>query len=323
MANVAGSKEQYFMKEYKALHKALEGEVSAYNGKITSLNSQYGYGVYLSERASDGVSIITNGGGGYGPLWGEFAIKGIADAVVYGELESAPNAYTIYEMGKKMDRGQGVLLLTNNYMGDYLNNDMALELLKNDGIDARAIYVTDDVCSSSKENRKNRGGLIGIIQLCKIASGAAADGKSLEQVYNITSRAMSKTASVSMLIHSESVEVGNGFSGEDPVKVLPYESVEQYASLAFDVLLPEIDYNESDSLYITVNRTRKVSVEEGFIIYNAMILEAKKRGMQMAGGVTDCYLDVYDRYGCILNLLAVSKEIKPYMVPVQGYRFIV
>ena len=79
------------------------------------------------------VAVIISGGGADGPLLPGFVGEGLADACVIGAPNTAPNAYALYEAGKALGKEKGLLLLYNNFAGDYLNNDMAAEMLGLEG----------------------------------------------------------------------------------------------------------------------------------------------------------------------------------------------
>ena len=95
-----------------------------------------GPGAALAKRVPtpDRVAVIISGGGSNGPFIPGFVGEGLADCAVVGPPYTAPSAYAIYEAGLKLGREKGALLLYNNFMGDYLNNDMAAELLRLEGV---------------------------------------------------------------------------------------------------------------------------------------------------------------------------------------------
>ena len=79
------------------------------------------------EPTLDRVQIIISGGGSNGPFIPGFVGEDMADAAVVGPPYTAPSAYALYEAGKLLGREKGVLLLYNNFMGDYLNDDLVRE----------------------------------------------------------------------------------------------------------------------------------------------------------------------------------------------------
>ena len=125
-------------------------------------------------------AIIISGGGGNGPLFPGYVGEGLADAAVIGAPFAAPNAYTIYETGKALRPEKGVLLLYNNFAGDFLNNDMAAEFLQMDGIPVESVISNDDIASAVGEERSARGGRCGIAFLIKMAANCAKRDMSLQ-----------------------------------------------------------------------------------------------------------------------------------------------
>lgn len=233
-----------------ALNEALNGIKRACPGKYTRLETEYGYGLYRNNISSNRVRIIVDGGGGYGHMWSAFAEEGLADAMVHGNFDSAPNAYVLYEMAKNIDCGKGILFLTNHYMGDYLNNDMAVELLAHDNINAAMCCISDDILSCEGEIAENRGGLHGIGQVCKICAGAAREGYNLEQLSKLASKSNSRVRSVSLNVREGKLFFGEGFSGEPAVKEKVFESVDQMFSDAVDILLSELGLWKDCPMYL-------------------------------------------------------------------------
>lgn len=313
-----------FNSEETALREALEGILSAEPGKYGRLDTKYGCGLFLKGLPDDRVRIIVDGGGGYGPMWAGFAQQGLADAMVQGEFNCAPNAYVLYEMAKTIDAGKGVLFLCNHFMGDYLNNDMALELLAHEGIQAKACYVSDDICSCIGEEKEARGGLHGIAQLAKLGFSGAAEGMSLEEVFRLVQKGNDRLRSITMKVNEEGeIQVGPGFSGEPPVEKVRFESADQLVSLALDRLLAELEVYGANQVYLCVNRLRRMCFTEGFVVLHAAKRYLQKRGIALCGSSVGTYFDVFDSNGCMLSLLAVDEEMKACLGSVSGYDFTV
>ena len=125
-------------------------------------------------------SVIISGGAGNGPLFPGYVGEGLADAASIGGPYSAPNAYAIYEAAKQLGSKKGVLLLYNNFAGDYLNNDMAQELLEQEGIQVETVISNDDIATALGEPRAERNGRCGIALLIKLAAAYAKAGMELK-----------------------------------------------------------------------------------------------------------------------------------------------
>lgn len=306
-----------------AHEEAIKGLMTANPGKYSRLSTEYGYGIYQNDMPGKRVRIIINGGGGYGPMWLGFADKGLADAMVHGNFDSAPNAYVLYEMAKTIEDGCGILFLTNNFMGDYLNNDLALELLDRDGIQGKACYVSDDILSCMGETKEARGGLHGIAQICKIASEAANRGLNLNEIYRLVEKANNRLRSVTVNIRDGNIMFGEGFSGEPAVRTAKFHSANQAMEEAFNILFGEMKKWEKDNFYISLNTHCDVGYTETLVLLNAAQQELRKRKIYLLESAAGTYFDVFEGKGFMLGLLACDDELKQYLHPVNGYGFVV
>ena len=166
----------------RALDESMKGIFAAQPDEFVRLPGEYSYTLYRKRLKRDRVQIVISGGGGAGPLFPGFVADGLADAISHGDFGCAPNAYSLYEVGKAIHQGKGILYMTNNFAGDFLNNDMAQELLVTEGIPAKVAYASDDIFSAQGEPKEKRGGLSGIGLMMKAASGAADRGMGLDEV---------------------------------------------------------------------------------------------------------------------------------------------
>lgn len=309
--------------EENAHKEAILGMMFARPEKYRQLQTDYGYGLYLADLQQRRVRIIINGGGGYGPMWPGFADEGLADAMVHGDFNCAPNAYVLYEMARKIECGCGVLFLANHFMGDYLNNEMAVELLAHDGISAKACYVSDDILSCAGEKKESRGGLHGIAQACKAVAATVKEGASLGEAYALAEKVNQRLRSVSANIHGRKLLFGQGFSGEPATVIKKYENAGQLVREACDILLQETEEWREDAYYISVNSNSSVGYTESFVLLHTVSEELKSRGLWVQGGAVGTYFDVFEGSGCMISLLACDRELQKFIRPVAGYGFVV
>lgn len=305
----------------KMFAHAMRGFVDSHNDKICCLHSEYGFGVYKRRILDDAVRIIVNGGGGYGPMWLGLLGEGLPDATISGYLNAAPNAYIIYEMGKKIAGREGVLFITNNFMGDYLNNDMAVELLAHEGIPAKAIYATDDIYSSDNTSLQERTGLIGVGQICKIAVAAASSGMNLDEVYQLCLVSNKRIRSLSMLFQGEKILLGKGIAGEPEKEVITCNSRKEIACCMIRRLLEDYGENNYSSVYISLSVNREISYVESYswLFYLREALAGE--GIGILGSACGTYLDVYGGRGMMVSLVFGNEEINPYLKTVSGNGF--
>lgn len=307
-----------------ALDEMLKGLLQAQPGEYERIENEYSYALVRKNRKPGKVGIMVNGGGGWGPLFPGMTGEGLADAMVHGDFNCAPNAWLIYETAKQIHEGKGIFILTNNYSGDYLNNDMAQELLSREGIPSYVCYVSDNVCSAKGEGKEKRGGMTGIGLLLKIAAAVAGQGAELEEITEIAEKANERLRTITVCCREEEniVEYGNGFSGEPPVRRKKFSSADDTASNILDFLLPELeDYKADNKFHIMVNRMKKMSYLEGYVMANSLNRELARRGYKAGSCAVGGYFDAFETNGCIVSVMAYDHQLEPYMKPVKGYDF--
>ena len=107
-------------------------------------------------------------------------------------------------------------------MGDYLNNDMAEELLRLEGHRAIQIPVHDDMGMALGESRENRGGRSGSALITRIAGSASRAGLSLDDLARVLNKANDRMATLCVSVDTETntVTFGKGFSDEPGFKTM-------------------------------------------------------------------------------------------------------
>ncbi|MEM1483799.1 dihydroxyacetone kinase subunit DhaK [Oscillospiraceae bacterium PP1C4] len=314
---------EIFNQKTTAFKELISGILSAQPDDFVEIENLYSYTLHKKRIMDDRVQIVISGGGGYGALFPGFVGEGLADAVCQGDFDCAPNAYALYEVAKAVHRKKGILFLANHFTGDFLNNDMAQELLEGDNICSKACYVSDDLFSSRGEPKEKRGGLCGIALLIKIAASAADRGLGLEEVYRIVQKANDRLRSVTVCLNQQKrqMEFGPGFSGEAPAVVMSYQSADDLVQNALVFLLSELEEYPDSPLYFTINRMAGMSYLEGYIILQSVKSQLEASGHVVNGCSVGSYFNAFDSNGCIISVLAADDEIAQYIRPVSGYDF--
>ena len=130
------------------VEEMMEGFIAAYHHmyyKHPEVNS-----VISRCRRKNKVSLIIGGGSGHEPMFSGFVGAGLADAACCGNIFASPDPKNIYETGKSIDEGKGILFVYGCYAGDNLNFDMGEEFLNAKGIKTAHVRVQDDVASAPK-----------------------------------------------------------------------------------------------------------------------------------------------------------------------------
>lgn len=307
-----------------ALDEMIKGILLAQPQEFERIDNEYSYALIRKKRVADRVRIMVNGGGGWGPMFPGFVGEGLADAMVHGDFNCAPNAWLIYETAYRIHTGKGVFILANNYSGDYLNNDMARELLERKKVPVGVCYVSDDVCSAKGEEKEKRGGMSGILLLLKIASALAETGADVKTIERVTEKANACLRSIVICCNEEEnvIEFGNGFSGEPPVCKETFVSADRTAARCMDLLMTELEeYKKDRKLHIVVNRMRKMSYLEGYVMLQSLVKELEMRRYSVESSSVGGYFDAFESNGCIVSVLACDEELEMLMRQVKGYDF--
>ena len=103
-------------------------------------------------RRPDKVAVVVGGGAGHYPAFCGVVGTGFADGAVVGNIFTSPSAAEAASVARAAHGDAGVLLLTGNYAGDVMNFGLAVKQLRDEGIDARYLVVTDDIASAPPED---------------------------------------------------------------------------------------------------------------------------------------------------------------------------
>ena len=280
-------------------------------------DSQIASGTLVSrEKPADRVAIVISGGGPNGPWVAGYTGEGMADAAVVGAPYTAPNAYAIYEVARALDTGKGVLLLYNNFMGDYLNNDMAAELLRLEGHESRQIVCCDDMGMAIGEPRENRGGRAAAPLLIRIAALAAREGKSLSEVEALVRKAESRATTLCVTVEpgKNRVTYGKGFSDEPGFVVRDGATVTSTAEEMIRFLVEDARPRPGEKAYLLVNRLRMTNYMDSYIM-GARLYEALEKRCPVLKMRVGAYSTILDLYGYTVTILCADAEIAPYLLP--------
>ncbi|CAM1504780.1 Fc.00g023710.m01.CDS01 [Cosmosporella sp. VM-42] len=136
--------------------------------------------------AKSQVSIVSGGGAGHEPAFAAFVGDGLLSAAVSGSIFASPNSEQVRNaLTSLVDHEDGVLVIVMNYTGDVLNFGVAVEQAKSTGLEVRMLIVADDVgVGRTKSGKVGRRGIAGTVLVQKISGALAAQGASLDKVYD-------------------------------------------------------------------------------------------------------------------------------------------
>src|SRR5512136_1491451 len=148
------------------------------------------------------VALVSGGGSGHEPMHSGYVGFGMLDAACPGQVFTSPTPDQIEAATRAVNGGAGVLHIVKNYTGDILNFEMAAELCQAQGIDVRAVVISDDVAVENSLYTAGRRGVGATVLAEKICGAAAERRYDLARVEAICRRVNDNGRSMGMAMTS-------------------------------------------------------------------------------------------------------------------------
>src|SRR5690606_34342285 len=127
---------------------------------------------------------------------------GMLDAATPGNVFAAPPMDNCLECIKRMASPKGVLVLINNYQGDRMNWDMAVEMAQAEGIVVKSFVIDDDVAVQDSTHTVGRRGVAGNFFVMKACGAAAERGASLDELVEVATKVNAQVRSMGVALTS-------------------------------------------------------------------------------------------------------------------------
>lgn len=304
------------------MEQMLEGFVAAYSELVTAVPG----GVIRADEPRAGkVAVIVGGGSGHYPAFAGLVGPGLADGAVVGNVFTSPSAEDAYNVAKAAHAGGGVVIGSGNYAGDVLHFTAAAERLTQEGIPARALFVTDDVASAPASQAEKRRGIAGDFVVFKVMGAAAEAGYDLEDVMRVGVRANERTRTLGVAfsgctlpgsadplfsVPSGKMGVGLGIHGEPGVSEDDLPSADELAKLLVDGVLAELDPEPGARMGVIMNGLGSTKYEELFVVWRGVATLLRDRGVDVVEPEVGELVTSLDMAGCSLTVVALDEELE-------------
>lgn len=329
------------------VHQSLAGMAAAHPEKIkVHFNPDY---IYRADAPVKGkVALISGGGSGHEPMHNGFVGTGMLDAACPGEIFTSPTPDQMFEAAKAVHGGAGVLFLVKNYSGDVMNFEMAVELVRAEGIRAAAVIVDDDVAVKNSLYTQGRRGVGTGILAEKILGAAAEKGYSLDQLMGLGRRITQGGRSMGIALTSCTVpargkptfelgeneaELGIGVHGEpgreritmetadnitlklalaiieDPEYVRTLRQWDEASGAWLDIEFVSEPLKSGDRVLAFVNNMGGTPISEIYIIYKRLAEICEQRGLKIVRNLIGTYMTSLEMQGCSITLLKMDDEM--------------
>lgn len=297
------------------------------------------------------VAIISGGGSGHEPMHGGFVGMGMLDAACPGEVFTSPTPDQMYEAGKAVDSGAGILFLVKNYTGDVLNFETATELLAGDGVKVQSILVDDDTAVKDSLYTAGRRGVGATVLIEKIVGGAAEDGYDLNSLADLARKANMYGRSIGVALTScivpasgkptfdlpeDEFEFGIGIHGEPGRERYKMKTADEIAEMMVNAVVDDPAYKrivrewdnavgewiekelvdepfaKGDEVICFVNGMGGTPVSELYGLYAKMSQVIEAKGLKIARKLIGPYITSLEMQGASLTLMKADAEILKY-----------
>lgn len=309
----------------KFVDETMDGIIAAYGDRVKFLNGDKRILLRNSPVKEGKVGVVTAGGSGHLPTFLGYVGEGMLDGCAIGNVFASPAYTKMADMIRACDRGAGVLCLFGNYGGDVMNLEQAREDVEFDDIVTKAIYVADDVCSSPKEKAEKRRGVAGMVYAFKIAGAAAANMMTLDEVADVTQRALANIRSIGVAtspcvipevgeptftIGENEIEIGMGIHGERGIQVCEMMKADEIVQIMMEQLLADMPLHDGDEISVMVNGLGATPLEEQLIVFRKIKLILDEIGVKIYMPHIGEYATSMEMAGFSITLFKLEDDLK-------------
>ena len=300
----------------------IEGLAKAAPKKLRKLDE--GNIIVRTPKKEGKVALVSGGGSGHEPAHGGYVGSGMLYCAVAGSVFTSPTPDQIYEGIKAVSTEAGVLAIVKNYTGDVLNFEMAIDMAKEEGVNADYVIVNDDVAVKDSLYTTGRRGVAGTIFVHKIAGARAEEGASLAEVKACAESVIKNVRSMGMAIApctvpaagkhgftlaEDEVEIGIGIHGEPGTSREKMLSANEAAKRLLDTILADLDYSGKE-VVVLVNGMGATPLMELYIINSFVQDYLKEKGVKVYDTMVGNYMTAIEMAGFSLTLLRLDEDMK-------------
>ena len=317
------NKPEDFVKE------TMEGIICAYGNKVRLLDGDERILVSNYPTRPGKVGVVTAGGSGHLPVFLGYVGQGMLDGCAVGNVFASPSASKMADMIRACDQGNGVLCLFGNYGGDRMNFELACEMVEMEDIETRCVLVKDDVASSPKGSEEKRRGVAGMVYAFKIAGAAAEAMMSLEEVRNVTERALQNIRSMGVArtpcivpqageptfqIGENEMELGMGIHGEKGIEACPLKTADETVEELFKRITDDMPLERGDEVSVMVNGLGATPLEEQLILYRRVYQLLEAAGVSVVMPHIGEYATSMEMAGMSLTIFKLDAQLKKLLL---------
>lgn len=278
-------------------------------------------------KDADRVTVVTLGGTGHEPALEGYVGEGMVDIAVCGDIFAAPGPESCVEAIKLADKGKGVVLIVLNHAGDMLTANLTMKAIRKEGIKVVKVVTQEDITTAPRDDADNRRGFVGCVPAYKIAGGAAAQGKSVEEVGAIVQKFADNMGAISVsltgathpvtgadlaVLSDDEMGIGMGQHGEGGGYKIPMKTADETVKILMDELLKDLSVESGEELMCIVNGSGATTIMEMLITYRAAVKYLETKGNEVTANMVADILTVQETGGYQLFIARMDDELLSY-----------
>jgi dihydroxyacetone kinase-like protein len=282
--------------------------------------------IYRADRPDrNRVSIVQGSGSGHEPAHIMAVGPGMLDAASPGNVFAAPPMENCLECIKLMNSPKGVLVLINNYQGDRMNWDMAIEMAQAEGIDVKSFIIDDDVAVKNSSYTVGRRGVAGNFFVIKAVGAAAERGASMDELLALAKKVNGQVRTMGVALTSctppakgkpifeigpDEMEVGVGIHGEPGRRRDKLKPADAIVDEIFDAVSSDLPFKSGDRVALMINGLGGTPPSELYVLYRRAAIRARDAGLNVVRNYVGNYCTSLEMAGASLTLLKLDQEIE-------------
>ena len=215
--------------------------------------------------------------------------------------------------------------MINNYQGDRMNWDMAIEMAQAEGIEVKSFIIDDDVAVQNSSYTVGRRGVAGNFFVIKACGAAAEKGASLDDCSAIAAKVNANVRSMGVALTSctppakgkpifelgdDEMEVGVGIHGEPGRRRDKMKPADAIVDELFDAVSKDLPFKKGDRVALMINGLGGTPPSELYVLYRKAALRSQGRSAQIVRNYVGNYCTSLEMAGASLTLLKLDKEIE-------------
>lgn len=282
--------------------------------------------IHRADRPKDDkVSVIQGSGSGHEPAHIMAVGPGMLDAASPGGVFSAPPMEYCYECIKLMNSPKGVLCLINNYQGDRMNWDMAIEMAQAEGINVKSFVIDDDVAVQDSTHTVGRRGVAGNFFVIKACGAAAERGASLDELLTLAAKINSQVRTMGVALTSctppakgtpifeigaDEMEIGVGIHGEPGRRRDKIKAADAITDEMFEAVSSDLPFKSGDRVALMINGLGGTPISELYVLYREAAKRCADAGLTIVRNYVGEYCTSLEMAGASLTLLRLDDELE-------------